>query len=32
MNDTIIQATLWITAGGLMMLFLRRRRGRKSSR
>ena len=32
MNDTIIQTALWVTAGGLMMLFLRRRRSRKSSR
>jgi hypothetical protein len=32
MNDTILQATIWIAAGGIMMLFLRRRRSRKSSR
>jgi len=32
MNDTIVQAAIWIAAGGIMMLFLRRRRSRKSSR
>jgi hypothetical protein len=32
MNDTLIQAAIWIAAGGIMMLFLKRRRSRKSSR
>jgi hypothetical protein len=32
MTDTIIQSAIWIAAGGIMMLFLRRRRSRKSSR
>ena len=32
MNDTIMQAAIWIAAGGLMMLFLKRRRSRKSTR
>jgi hypothetical protein len=30
--DTAIQAGIWIAAGGLMMLFLKRRRSRKSTR
>jgi hypothetical protein len=32
MNDTVIQAAIWIAAGGIMMLFLKRRKSRKSSR
>ena len=32
MNETIMQAGIWIAAGGIMMLFLKRRRGRKSTR
>jgi hypothetical protein len=32
MNDTIIQSAIWIAAGGIMMLFLRRRRSRKNTR
>lgn len=32
MNDTVIQAAIWIAAGGIMVLFLKRRRSRKSSR
>jgi hypothetical protein len=32
MNDTILQAGIWIAAGGIMMLFLKRRRGRKPTR
>ena len=32
MNDTIIQAAIWVAAGGLMLLFLKRRRSRKPSR
>ena len=31
-NSTIIQAAIWIAAGGIMMLFLRRRRSRKTDR
>jgi hypothetical protein len=30
--DTVMQAGIWIAAGGIMMLFLKRRRSRKSSR
>jgi hypothetical protein len=30
MNDMIIQAAIWIFAGGAMILFLKRRRSRKS--
>ena len=32
MNETIMQAGIWIAAGGIMMLFLKRRRGRKTTR
>ena len=32
MNDTVMQAGIWIAAGGIMMLFLKRRRSRKSTR
>ena len=32
MNDTIIQAAIWIAAGGIMLLFLKRRRSRSRSR
>jgi hypothetical protein len=32
MSDTIMQAAIWIAAGGIMMLFLKRRRSRKSTR
>ena len=32
MNDTILQAGIWIAAGGIMMLFLKRRRVRKPTR
>jgi len=32
MDNTIIQAAIWISAGGLMVLFLKRRRSRKPSR
>ena len=32
MNDTIMQAGIWIAAGGIMMIFLKRRRGRKTTR
>jgi hypothetical protein len=30
--DTVMQAGIWIAAGGIMMLFLKRRRSRKSTR
>jgi hypothetical protein len=30
MTDTIMQGAMWITAGGLIMFFLKRRRARKS--
>jgi hypothetical protein len=32
MTDTIMQAGIWIAAGGIMMLFLKRRRARRNSR
>jgi hypothetical protein len=32
MNDTVIQAAIWIAAGGIMLVFLKRRRSRKSPR
>jgi hypothetical protein len=32
MNETVIQAVIWLAAGGTMLLFLKRRRGRRSSR
>jgi len=32
MNNTVIQAIMWLTAGGAMLLFLRRRKGRRSQR
>jgi len=32
MTDTILQATIWIAAGGLMMFFVKRRRARKTTR
>jgi hypothetical protein len=32
MNETLMQAGMWIAAGGIMMFFLRRRRSRKSTR
>jgi len=32
MSDTILQAGIWIAAGGIMMLFLKRRRSRKPTR
>jgi hypothetical protein len=31
-TNTIIQAAIWIAAGGLMLVFLKRRRARKSER
>jgi len=32
MNDTLMQAGIWIAAGGIMMIFLKRRRSRKNTR
>ena len=32
MDNTIIQAAAWIAAGGIMFLFLKRRRSRKNAR
>ncbi len=31
MNDTIVQSLIWLSAGGLLFLFMRRRRGRRTS-
>jgi hypothetical protein len=32
MNDTLIQAAIWLVAGGIMILFLKRRKARRTSR
>jgi hypothetical protein len=32
MNDTMIQSLVWLLAGGIIVLFLKRRRTRKSER
>jgi hypothetical protein len=32
MDSTIIQSAVWIAAGGIMVLFLKRRRSRKTTR
>ena len=32
MNDTLIQAMIWLTAGGALFLFMKRRRGRRVQR
>jgi hypothetical protein len=32
MNETLVQAVIWLAAGGIMILFLKRRRGRRVSR
>ena len=32
MTETIMQASIWIAAGGIMILFLKRRRSRKTTR
>jgi hypothetical protein len=32
MNDMIMQAGIWIAAGGIMVLFLKRRRSRRTTR
>jgi len=31
MNNTIVQSLIWLSAGGLLFLFMRRRRGRRTS-
>jgi hypothetical protein len=30
MNTTIVQSLIWLSAGGLLFLFMRRRRGRRT--
>lgn len=30
MSETIIQAGIWLAAGGIMVIFLKRRRSRRS--
>ena len=30
MNNTIIQSVIWLSAGGLLFLFMRRRRSRRT--
>jgi hypothetical protein len=32
MNATIMQTLIWVSAGGLLFLFMRRRKSRKASR
>jgi hypothetical protein len=32
MNNTVIQGIMWLTAGGAMLLFLRRRKSRRMHR
>jgi hypothetical protein len=32
MDNSLLQAGMWIAAGGLMMVFLKRRRSRKNTR
>ena len=32
MNDTMIQSMVWLVAGGIIVLFLKRRRTRKTER
>jgi hypothetical protein len=32
MDNTVIQAIIWLTAGGAMVLFLKRRRARRLQR
>lgn len=32
MDNTIVQAAIWVAAGGIMLLFLKRRRARRTSR
>ena len=30
MNATLIQTVIWLAAGGILLVFLRRRRGRRT--
>jgi len=32
MSDTLMQVGMWVAAGGLMMVFLKRRKSRKTTR
>jgi hypothetical protein len=32
MSNTVIQAIMWLTAGGAMLLFLKRRKSRRTQR
>ena len=32
MSETIVQAGIWLAAGGIMILFLKRRRSRRPER
>lgn len=32
MNNTLMQSLIWVSAGGILFLFMRRRRGRKAQR
>jgi LPXTG-motif cell wall-anchored protein len=32
MNNTLIQAIIWLSAGGAMVLFLKRRKARRTQR
>jgi hypothetical protein len=32
MNATLMQSLIWVSAGGILFLFMRRRRSRKVSR
>lgn len=31
MNSTIIQSLIWVSAGGILFVFMRRRKGRRTS-
>lgn len=32
MNNTLLQAVIWLMAGGILFVFLKRRRGRRVQR
>jgi len=32
MNNTVIQSLIWLSAGGLLFAFMRRRKGRRTQR